>query len=132
MLDARDLRDMRAEMVASYADSAQVLRKISAPDGLGGQTTAWAPTQSASGQPLSFPCRCIPQRVQGESVVAGRIEAVTDFRIFLPVGTDVTAKDRLAITSPDPAIGGATLEVQDTESNESECLCLVAHGRRIA
>jgi len=91
MLSAAQLSAMRSTLVASLPDTAVVKRDTLTPDGAGGWTTSEATVATVAG-------RVSPSGGR-ESVVAGKLDAVTTWTITLPALTDVTAKDRIVVGS---------------------------------
>lgn len=116
MLTSADLTSMRAEMTASFPDTATIRRNNPTSDGQGGQRDSWADAGTAA-------CRLLPAN-PGEPLEGGRIVAVTDWVALLPHGTSVTAKDRLRV-------GGVDYEILGTDSASSEPVMLELRVRRL-
>lgn len=90
MLSATDIALFQQTAGLTRVTPCTISRKASAPDGAGGQTDTWADLPSP---PL---CRVYPvMRTAQEGEGEGRIESVVRWMIALPVGQDVTAKDRI-------------------------------------
>lgn len=76
---------------SAQPDLCVITRKTSVSDGMGGMTDSWAAIAAG------VPCRVMNTIRQGvEAAEEGRIEDRLDWRIALPVGQDVTARDRIA------------------------------------
>jgi SPP1 family predicted phage head-tail adaptor len=91
MLSAGQLASMRSTLNASLPDTAAVHRDTLSSDSAGGYTTSAATVATVA-------CRVSPSGGR-ESVVAGKVDAVSTWTITLPALTDVTAKDRLIVGS---------------------------------
>ena len=89
MIDAEQAAGMRATNALTLVTPAQVWRAEETPDGEGGTIEDWNVVVNTvcSREPAT--------RQQLELVIADRVASVTYWSIELPVGTDVTAKDRI-------------------------------------
>lgn len=107
MLTATDLAFMRGQQADALPDTCTISRKTLASDGAGGHTETWATVASG------VACRvAMDQSAMGltpESVLADRVVHEGRFVVTLPIGTDVTPKDRIVV-------GSRTFEVTGTAS----------------
>lgn len=116
MLSARDLTAMRAECALVLDQTATIQRNTPVSDGRGGFTESWGTAGTVA-------CHVLPR--QGQTTLEGdRPVSVTLWEILLPVGTNVTARDRLVI-------GGETYEISDLDTGGSYPIQLVANARKV-
>lgn len=94
MLTTDDLAYLRATQELALPGSVVVQRKTYASDGMGGFSETWAVLGTVDG-------RIYPQRDRGagELVAGGQVLSVTRWWATLPVGTNVSARDRLLYQS---------------------------------
>jgi len=94
---------MQATCAGTFPDTVTVMRPTSTKDAVGSVSKTWA----QAGDPL--PCRLgvRSQRHPGgdEPVIAGRLAAVTPYKLTVGPGVDILDKDRLHVTPQ-----GITLE----------------------
>jgi len=101
---------MRATLVESLPETAQVQRATRVPDGAGGFTETWATV-------ATVPCRLAPSGNEPtERVVAERVTDRKLWTLTLPAQTALTAKDRVVV-------GARTFEVVGVLSPRSYELC---------
>lgn len=91
MLSAAEIDEMRATIAQTFSLTAEVRRPVTAPDGMGGQTTTWQTV-------ATVPCALAPlERVATEQVRGGQpIPAVT-WQLLVPVQTDLRASDLVVV-----------------------------------
>ena len=95
MLSATQIADMRTTAALALPDTATISRMTRASDSAGGWTETWA--TAASG----VACRIMPryQVSSTEGPAAGTQEAVAQWTLTMPVGTDLRAGDRVVIAT---------------------------------
>lgn len=93
MLTPGELRMMQATIRQTFDGTALVLRAPTSTNTTGG----WTP--GTFGTVTVVPC-AIAAPMGQESPVGGRIAVTSQIQVFLPTGTDVRARDRLAISVP--------------------------------
>lgn len=93
LLSAGDLARMRAQQENYLPQTAVIERYSTSADGMGGFTESWTAVGTVS-------CRLRPMEVEQREMVAGE-QMISESRwiVTVPHGTDVTAKDRLQISS---------------------------------
>jgi head-tail adaptor len=109
LLSAAQLAVMRNAVAQVLPDTCSIQRYTSAPDGAGGQTETWSTVHTA------VACRVTAYsgRKGGvEDQIRQRFDSVLWWRVTLPVGTDVTVKDRIGF-------GAHTFEVRSVETGRS-------------
>lgn len=117
MLSARDLAGMRAECALVLDQTATIQRNTPANDGQGGQTESWASVGTVA-------CHVLPR--SGQTLLEGeRPVSATLWTILLPVGTAITAKDRLVVD-------GATYEISASDVGASYPLQLAVDARKVS
>lgn len=89
MLESSDLTAMRAAQAALLPDTCTISRRTATADGLGGETWAWAPEDSA------VACRLSSHGAPAEYLQAAATQGRTVWMVTLPYGTDVAREDRL-------------------------------------
>ncbi len=114
-MDAQELADARAAMEESLVDTAQVLVYTKTSNGRGGEIVTYPPGPT-------YPARLAPYRPRPEQVQGDQLQSSAAFRLHLPHGAALTAKDRVQITGGD--YGGA-YEVE-TPLPRTTQLCLSA------
>lgn len=105
MLSSEELAGMRAAQEAVMDLVCTIRRKVRVDDGIGGRRVSW--TDAAVG----VACRIgNVGRMPEERVIAERLVDVVPYAVVLAAGTDVTADDRIVVTStpslPPPEGGG--------------------------
>lgn len=90
MFSAAELEDMRATAELSMEETALVKRAANTTDSQGGYTTSWSTQETTTG-------RLAPGGGASEQLFAEELQSRTAWTIWLPQGTDVTARDRIAI-----------------------------------
>ena len=88
MLSATDLATMRATQALALPDTATRTRKVEAPDGMGGYTTADSTT--------TYACRVAPTSGR-ELEIAARLTSAVAVTVTLPYNADVVASDTLTV-----------------------------------
>lgn len=92
LLSERELCAIQELSERSMDDQCSVLRSTEARGDAGGVTQAWA-------QIATLNCRVRSGGVQGtgarEQLMAARLTPIAVFTVFVPVGSDVLARDRL-------------------------------------
>lgn len=120
---AISLTHLRAIQNGYLTDAATISRytETSTPDGI---EQAWTPIITGLACRVSRPQRASAERA-GEGAV---LRAVAEFVIWLPFGTDVTARDRITITGSDRP-DGRTFEVESVSEKTNEtaraCGCVL-------
>lgn len=99
MLSTPELAAMRAQQALAMPDTVTIQRPARVDDGAGGQTETWSTVATVGGR-LSVETRQVREGQAG-----GKQTALAYYRVTLPAGTDVLARDRLVI-------GARTFEVQ--------------------
>ncbi len=109
MITAGQLSLMRATVERTFVSSCSIVRNTRTDTDEGSWTTA--ETTVATG----VMCRYAPLGSGGgaERIIAERMAAVADTVINMPVGTDVTPRDRVVI-------GSRTFEVKDVMDDRSQ------------
>lgn len=92
-LTSADLTRLRATLATSLVGSATVQRNTTTADGMGGVSNSWA--NLATG----VTCRVAERMSATERVVAERLTSDVPWLVILPTSQDVTAKDRLSVSS---------------------------------
>lgn len=101
-----EIIQMRADAQAvTMPGTAVISRYTSTSDGMGGQTDAYAPVGTAV-------CRVGEKLSPVERQIADKLTALQVWAITLPATTDVTAKDRIAVS-------GTTYDVLGVYARES-------------
>lgn len=90
LLPMADLTWMRAEQARAMPGTVVIERAVYTPDGMGGYAEAWAAVGTVTGR-----IYLRASRSGAEQVTGGQVVSMTRWYATLPVGTDVTAKDRL-------------------------------------
>jgi hypothetical protein len=107
MISAADLASMQSTAVATLqTTTCQISRKTPASDGMGGQTWAWSTVATTT---------CFVTSVvetDTETIDQSRLELLNRWLIYLPAGTDVTARDRILAL-------GKTYEVTSVNAPET-------------
>lgn len=95
MLSSTQIADMRTTAALALPDTATISRVARASDGAGGWTETWS--TAASG----VACRIMPryQVSSTEGPAVGTQEAVAQWALTMPVGTDLRAGDRVVVAS---------------------------------
>lgn len=92
LLSERELCAIKAETEASLSDTCTVLRSTETRGDAGGVVQTWATI-------TTLDCRVRSGGVQGtgarEQLMAARLTPIAVFTVFVPVGSDVLARDRL-------------------------------------
>jgi head-tail adaptor len=89
VVSSAELAAMRADLTASLPDTAVIQRRTLTPDGMGGQTEAWATVATVA-------CRVAPTANMPEEFTnGGRLVSTSWWRVTFPAGTDVRAADRV-------------------------------------
>lgn len=94
MIEATDLAWMRATQQRIMPGTVIIYRAALADDGMGGMRETWAAVGTVAGR--IYP---INQRGNTEFVAGAQVISETKWVATLPVGTDVTAADRLKASS---------------------------------
>ncbi len=91
MLTPNELQDMRAEANQILVETAQILRRQSAPDGAGGFAVSW---QSVG----TVKCRLVPVGDSAqERAIADKLTGKVLLTLLLPAETDIKHTDRIAV-----------------------------------
>lgn len=116
LVDAKDLAVMRADQTLGMYDTCKI-GAYTAPSTSGG-----SPSYSYG---AAIACRFVPG-ANGESRTAKMTVVVTPARVRLPMGTTVTAKDRVQITHRFGVALGTALEfnAQGQPSQGATCITL--------
>jgi head-tail adaptor len=93
LLGAADLTWMREVQALALPGTAVILRGTVAADGMGGGSVAWAAAGTVSARLYSQNSRAVAESAQN----GAQVISVTRWYVTLPVGTDVTAADRLSV-----------------------------------
>jgi len=123
MLSSSDMASLRATANTFLPDSAQVVRKSAAADGLGGFSDSWA------NQGAAVSCRLKLLRGQPiEGMIAQRAGGRQIWDLVLPANTDVTMADRVVVTLTFSTPASKTLEVISVQNGSWEvtrrCFCV--------
>jgi head-tail adaptor len=93
MLSPAELASMRATLLASLPDTAQVQRTTRTSDGMGGTIDTWTTVATVA-------CRVSPSNTTPtEQVVAARVHDRVLWTLTLPAGTNVRSDDRVLVGS---------------------------------
>ncbi len=106
MLTQAEITAMQATQNLAMPGVVTISRYTMASDGMGGQTQTWANVGTVAGRIYFGNSRAFAERVAGEQVVSK-----TSWYATLPVGTVLTAKDRLTY-------GGRVWEVIQVNNSE--------------
>ncbi len=116
MLSATEIAAMRETVDDSLPDTASIRRNTPVSDGQGGQTDAWAQVAEVAAR-VGLTGRRSPE----EREIAGRVAGTVLYTLWMPAGTDLTAKDRIVV-------GARTFEVvgviQRSEELARQAVCL--------
>jgi len=93
MLSSAELTAMRAQQALALPDTVVIQRRTLASDGAGGSVETWATLATVAGGVG------VENRISREAPAGGRLAVVTPYRVTLPAGIDVTARDRLVISA---------------------------------
>ena len=107
LLGAADLTWMQATQNSALPGTIVIQRMSGSADGMGGYNETWAAVGTVIGR--IYP---INSRAQSEDETGGQVVSLTRWFATVPVGTDVTAKDRLLSSS-------RTWEVTEVNNDES-------------
>jgi head-tail adaptor len=107
MLSAAELAQMRAVQMAALPGSAVIERASLASDGMGGFDEVWAAVGTVAARLYPQNVRALPENAVGGAAVISE----TRWFVTLPVGSTVTATDRLLI-------GGRSWEVLAVNNSE--------------
>lgn len=111
MLTGDQLTSIRRTVEQSLPDRCTIRRATSASDSVGGWADTYADHQTG------VPCRLATlQRVAGEQVAAGQLDATGDWQLTLPAGTDVTTDDQVRVDTQ----GGVVFEVMQVSDPRSQ------------
>lgn len=117
-LTAAQLARMKTTVEADMPDALDIQRPSPSINSRGGTSNTTYITVSSA-----VKCRISPQdadeRVQGEQV-----KAISGYRVYFPIGTDVRPQDRLVMS-------GLTIHVTESYSNESYPLAVMVIGIRV-
>lgn len=86
------LTQLRTLGLSTMTDTAQILRNTPVSDGRGGTTDAWSVSSTVA-------CRLTPNNGWREGAANDRYITESNWKILLPSGTDVTATDRIKVTT---------------------------------
>lgn len=117
MLNASDLSCMRLTAGEAMPGTAIISRTSQTSDGLGGVTDAWVAVGTVS-------ARVSTTGMGMDSIVGEGVLNVAPWVATLPVGTDITERDRITYQ-------GATYEVVGTDAPRSYATCVRASLRRV-
>jgi head-tail adaptor len=93
MLSPADLASMRATLLASLPDTAQVRRATRVSDGMGGTIDTWTTIATVA-------CRVSPSNTTPtEPAIANQVQDRVLWTLTLPAGTNVRADDRVVVGS---------------------------------
>lgn len=106
MIGQSDLAWMQGLQGAALPGSAILQRATMTPDGMGGFTEAWAAVGTVAARVYTQASRALAEGEQGAQIVSE-----TRWFLTLPVGTQVTAADRITVS-------GVVFEV--TEVNNAQ------------
>ena len=107
LIDTKDLTWMQSVQAQAMPNAAIVIQRMTeTSDGRGGFTEAWAAVGTVTG-------RVYPVNSRAYAEFEGGSQLVSETRWYLtaPVGTDITAKDRILT-------GGRTFEVSEVNNDE--------------
>ena len=96
---------MKATQARALPGTAIVVRNSGSADGMGGFLDSWAAVGTVAAR-LAPSDRTPAERIAGEEVAS-----ILDWDITVPIGTDVTVKDRITIA-------GRTFEIQGVNDDE--------------
>lgn len=117
MFSAAELAAMQECCEQILDQTATIQRNTPVDDGHHGERESWAAVGTVA-------CHVLPlsgtERLEGERPVSATV-----WTILLPVGTPITARDRLVV-------GGNTYEITDLDAGASYPLQLAANARRVA
>lgn len=94
MLTAAELTAMRAVQIAALPGTAVIERATLASDGMGGFDASWAAVGTVAARLYPREVRAIAESAAGGAAVI----STSRWFVTLPVGSTVTAKDRLVIS----------------------------------
>lgn len=113
---------MRGQAEQFQTDTAEIMRTTLVTNAAGGQTE----TETVV---ATVPCRLQEQRAASvigqERAEGGRVVAVTEWRAFLPAGTDVRPADRLLVN-------GTRYEVIDASGAATDTIAVAVSLRRVS
>lgn len=120
MIPTRSLTLIKAQVERLFVSTCDILRETRTDTDEGGWTNTETTVASA------VPCRFAPIGSGGgaERIIAERLAAVADTVINVPVGTNVTPRDRVAI-------GARTFEVKDVMDDRSQPTHLRVYAQEI-
>ena len=107
LLSSAQLLAMQTTQDSALPGTAVIYRADNVTDGMGGFTETWNAVGMADGR-----LRPIISRGETEYVTGSQVAVVADWFVTMPIGTDVTAKDRIRI-------GGRAFEVSFVNNDES-------------
>ena len=107
LLSSAQLLAMQTTQDSALPGTAVIYRADNVTDGMGGFTETWNAVGTADGR-----LRPIISRGETEYVTGSQVAVVADWFVTMPIGTDVTAKDRIRI-------GGRAFEVSFVNNDES-------------
>lgn len=107
MLTVADLAGMREVQERALPGSAVIERKTLAPDGMGGLTEQWTVIGTAPARLSSQNSRAVAE----SGANGAQVLSLTHWYVTMPVGTAVTAADRLVV-------GGQRYEVTEVNNGE--------------
>lgn len=110
LISTGTLAQLRRVSESLLPDTAQILRTPMMDDGRGGQTPSGPPFVVTT-----VACRLQPEKGGNERMAADLFITAGYWRIGLPVGTDVTTKDRITVTTQ----SNRTFEVKAVDGPKS-------------
>lgn len=115
MIGTEALASLRTLAGYGLPESVQVQRATRTQDGYGGQTEAWASVATVAGRVA------VTGQRPDEREIAAQVQSAVTYTVTLPAGTDVRARDRLAV-------GTRTFEVAGVVAGSWEvvrrCVCV--------
>ena len=118
MLPASMLTTMRAKVADNFDATCTIRRSTESANSTGDPIPTW------SNLATSVACR-VRAGSSNETDTTGAIRNVLRYKVLLPFGQDVTAKDRLELST------GIEVEVTDVDKGKSDNLQLVANCIRV-
>ncbi len=123
MLTTSGLAWMRSMQLQAMPGTVVIQRHTLTRDSMGGFTETWAAVGTVT-------ARIYPQNNQRSEYVAGeRVAAETRWNITMPVGTDVSAEDRIAYQSRTWEVVGVNNDEMWQTAVRCECIALDEENR---
>lgn len=106
MIDAAELAWMQGLQGAALPGTAIIQRATLTPDGMGGYSQTWSPIGTVAARVYTQNSRAVAEGEQGAQIVSE-----TRWFVTMPVGTQVTAADRITA-------GGRVFEVTEVNNGQ--------------